>query len=162
MKKFILIGLLLVFLNGCDFNAYKPYLNKSQDTVYQGNTYHDKGAYLLVGLTRYEMTTDDVIDTSLLGIQDLIYTIEYEGVIYSITRRVMIIEALQFNVWLKPGIDTISLGGTWIDAGIESDQDFTYEVMGEVNTNEMGIYTIEYMITYENQTFVLIRYVNVV
>jgi hypothetical protein len=162
MKKIFLIVLLLIVLNGCDLNTYKTYLNKSQDTIYQGDTYIDKGAYLLVGFTRYEMTTEDSIDSTILGVQDLQYFIEYDGKTYSIRRRVMVVKSNNINVFLKPGIDTISVGSQWTDAGIESENTIAYEVKGIVDINTIGTYVIEYIVTYEDETFSLIRYVNVV
>lgn len=162
MKKILLTLGFLIFLVGCDASTIKPYLNPSMDTITEGDTYIDQGAYVLVGFTRYMMSTQDQIDSSLLGLQSIEYTLTYEDIMYNITRYVMVIESTSISVNIRAGIDTIEVGDTWTDAGLDTDLDITYEVIGEVDTTQVGTYVIEYIITYQDQLYKRIRYVSVV
>lgn len=162
MKKLILTVLLLFILVGCDASGIKPYLNPGQDTVLLNETWEDKGAYLLVGFNRIEMTTLDRVDTSQLGTHTITYRITYNEKTFMIKRKVQVIVSQDFDVTLAPGIDTIGINETWMDAGIVSKEEVSYEVIGNVDSSKEGVYRIEYHVTYQNQLKVLVRYVNVI
>ena len=89
------------------------------------------------------------------------YQIEHEGVIYQVKRYIQVIPKEIPLVELNQGIETIQVGEIWVDAGISSDTQIDYTVVGSVDTSQVGTYKIEYIVTYLGHTFIKVRYVNV-
>ena len=77
MKKILFILSVLFILVGCDTSSIKAYLNPSMDTITLGDSYIDQGAYVLVGFTRYTMSTEDQIKSNQLGLQSITYRYTY-------------------------------------------------------------------------------------
>jgi len=65
---------------------------------------------------------------------------------------------------LLPGLDTIFVGDTWTDGGVElGDQTLYYTVIEAIDTDTAGRYIVEYDITYADEVvYTLKRIVNVV
>lgn len=162
MKKLIGLFLLIFILVGCDISTIKPYLNPGKDTVIINQSWIDEGAYLLVGFNRMPMTTLDNVDTTKLGTHTIVYNITYEDQTYVIRRLVQVIASSDFSVDLALGIDTIRIDDTWIDAGLISSFEIEYSIIGSVDPSKEGTYRIEYHVTYQNNTKILIRYVTVI
>lgn len=161
MKKILFISIILLTLFACESSNNKAFLNKGSDTVYQGSLWVDKGAYVLSGLLRIEMDTKDTISTTQLGTYVVLYELMYENVLYTIKRHVQVVMDDRIEVYLNEGIDTISVGDTWIDAGLESSYDISYVVLGFVDTSKVGVYRMEYVISYLGNQWIKVRYVNV-
>ena len=141
-----------------------PYmsLNEGLDTVYIGNTYRDPGATIKIGNDHYEMLPTHQVDTTQLGKQVLTYTYTYNDRLYSISRHIMIIEYDLFSMSLNAGIDTISIGERWTDAGVTTTHDVEVEVISSVNRLRTGTYEVIYRVTYMDDIYELTRYVTVV
>lgn len=141
-----------------------PYmsLNEGLDTVYIGNNYVDPGATIRIGNDHYEMLPTHQVDTTQLGKQVLTYTYTYNDRLYSISRHIMIIEYDQFSMSLNAGIDTISIGERWTDAGVTTTHDVEVEVISSVNRLRTGTYEVIYRVTYMDDIYELTRYVTVV
>jgi hypothetical protein len=159
--SYIIVGLMISGL----FFIYQitPYMNLNEglDTIYFGEVYNDPGATLRVGNDYYEMTPNDEIDVTQIGKQTILYTYTFEGKLYSISRHVMVIEHEQFFLKLNPGIDTISIGDAWVDAGVTTSHDVNVEVISTLNRLRAGTYEIRYQVTYLDELYHIIRYVTV-
>lgn len=191
MKKLIVL-LLLVFMVGCNpaTTTDNPttnvtteetsalittiisgditlYLNNGIDTVEVNSTWEDAGAYIMINDVRYEMTTEMNVDISKVDIYQIIYTYDFEEETYSIVRYVAVLDQTQPVLSLNPGIDTITVGGTWLDAGVEASDNSGEAVVvtttGTVDTTTIGSYEIIYEATDSSgNSSVITRYVNVV
>lgn len=162
MKKIIFLFTLVLLITGCDTASLKPTLNKGYDTVFQNEVWIDEGAHLLVGFRKIPMQAMNTISTQTLGTFIVSYEVTYENVLYKVKRYVQVITKPGIDVELKPGIDTISVGETWIDEGLESVLAIDYIVLGSVDASKVGTYKIEYIITYLGNQYSIIRYVSVV
>lgn len=169
--KYITIFILLLLV-GCEspINEATPVtleLYPSNDTIEVNEEFQDSGAKVIVNGTEYYIASKDIVDTTMLGLQELTYTYTYQGFEYSITRYVIVADQIPPKVELLAGIDTIKKGSIWEDAGVVITDNYedsvSLIVTGEVNTNIVGTYPITYTAMDEagNET-VVIRYVAVV
>ena len=73
------------------------------------------------------------------------------------------VEEIEFIV--NAGQDTVEINASWEDEGAVlyvDDNIYNATASGTVNTAMIGLYTIEYLYTYDEEDFFGIRYVNVV
>lgn len=161
MKKMIFFVIFLFVISSCEASGINPTLNKGMDTVYQDEVWMDEGANLVIGFRKIPMQAMNTISTHTLGTFIVTYQIEHEGVSYQVKRYIQVIPKEIPQIELNQGIDTIQVGGIWIDAGISSDVQINFTVVGSVDTSQVGTYKIEYIVTYLGNTFIKVRYVNV-
>jgi hypothetical protein len=195
MKKIILL-VFLVFLVGCNKTTEAPttlapttipptteittnlitssisdeiylYLVPGIDTIDINQTWIDAGAYFVVNDDEFQMITSSVVNSSEVDVYSVVYSYEYEEKTYTIKRLVAVVDQTPPVLSLNPGIDTVTVGGTWLNAGIgvveNSGEDVTIVVIGRVDTNTVGTYEITYQVTdSSDNTSTIIRYVNVV
>lgn len=195
MKKIILL-VLLVFLVGCNKTTEAPttlapttiapttetttdlvtsiisdeiylYLVPGVDTIGIFEDWIDMGAYFVINDVEYEMTTLDLVNNHQISINQITYTYEYENQIYEIIRYVAVIDQTSPVIALNPGIDTITVGSTWLDAGVNVSDNYSEEVeiniTGYVDINTPGVYEITYeAIDSSLNTSTITRYVNVI
>jgi len=143
-------------------------LNPGVDTVEINTEYIDPGATSKAyGFIVKNEVILDTVDTSTLGSYEIVYSVDYRNVTKTITRIVTVIDETPPVGNLNPGLDTIEIGETWVDASIQatdnSNMEVSVEINGTVNTNIEGDYIITYLLTDTsgNQTEV-IRYVFVI
>ena len=141
MKKIIFLGFVL-FLVGCNKTTETPttiapttevttdlvtssisdeiylYLVPGIDTVEINSTWVDMKAYFVINDVEYEMTTTSTVDSHERGVNEIIYTYEYEDMVYQITRFVAVLDQTPPVLSLNPGVDTITIGSNWVDTGI--------------------------------------------
>jgi hypothetical protein len=172
MKKmlfFLTIGFLLL-LSACtepSINHLNLSLNPGIDTIEIGQSHIDTGAKASYGL---RLLTVEVIENDVnvnqLGVYEIIYQTTYSGLTKTITRYVTVIDETPPVISLNPGIDTIFIDETWIDAGVETSDasggGITITTEGEV-LNIEGEYIITYYATDESgNTAQIKRYVSVI
>jgi len=171
MKKLllILIALILVTLSACNKDDISKVMiiNEGIDTVEINTTWEDTGAYLLVGEEKITASETGEVDITILGLYEINYYVDYEGIQYLTTRYVIVTDQTLPVIELNIGLDTITKGDIWNDAGAlatdNSLEELTITVTGTVDTSTVGTYEIEY--TTEDSsgnTVSLIRYVTVV
>ena len=71
----------------------------------------------------------------------------------------------EIYLYLVPGIDTIDIFETWIDAGayfVVNDDEFQMSTSSVVDSSETDVYTVVYSYEYEEETYTIIRLVAVV
>ncbi len=145
-------------------NIFKPssvVLLSGIDTIFVGGTWTNGGVSVLDSQLSY--TVVESVDEATAGRYVVAYNIMYnQEQVYKITRIVNVIE-LEANVviTLNPGITTIIVGDTYVDAGATTDFG-TIEVIGEVNTAIAGVYEITYRVQINGWMFEKTRYVYVV
>lgn len=173
MKK-ILLGLILISisvgLGGCSFvsdlfsddeiadvpqtedKAIEYRIHPSDDTISLGSQWEDKGVTFTVGSVSETLYSNDDIDPFTIGIQKISYIFEYDNEVYEVVRKVYVIDDYLPEMELNKGIDTILVGDTWNDAGINVNSEIVsrddIKTEGTVNINQIGTYTIQYI--YEN------------
>ena len=176
MKKIILMIILVftVTLSGCDLvepPEDKPLIDfilvDGQDTVEINSEWNDAGSTFVVGTLSFDGTSSGSVDTTTLGLYTIDYSFEYEGLSYSKTRYVIVVDSTKPNIVLNEGIDTVIVGEVWEDAGAlvtdNSLEELTITVTGTVDTSIAGEYEITY--TAEDSSGNIAtktRYVNVV
>ncbi len=173
MNKILLvltIFLMLFFLSGCmtaEETDVVIYLNSGIDTVEINSQYIDSGATSKAfGLIVDNEVIYNDVDITELGSYLITYQVEYKNVTKTISRVVNVVDETFPTGTLNPGVDTIKVGSTWIDASVSTEDNsgdpVTIEIIGNVNTNIEGEYIITYLIedTSGNQN-TLVRYVSV-
>jgi hypothetical protein len=172
MKRWLTISLLMLFLFnllGCIDPAVilEAELNPGIDTLELHSEFVDAGAEAMYGKQVISVPViSNNVDTSQLGTYEIVYTLNYQFQTVTITRIVTIIDETPPVILLNPGIDTITLGQVWLDAGaVSSDNSLevlTITVLGSVNINLAGDYTITYRATDSSgNTTEMIRIVSV-
>jgi len=168
MKK-LLIFALLVLLTACGPKTKDVILdlNPGLDTVEINATWEDAGVLLVQEEYRHTYYSDDVVDTSVLGIVEVVYTIFYNETTYEVTRYVTIADQTAPIPTLQNGIDTISVNGTWMDAGClvtdNSGESLICTTTDTVDTSTLGTYYITYHATDSSgNTGTIVRVVTVI
>jgi|LGVE01.1.fsa_nt_gb hypothetical protein len=176
MKKYIVVIMLIftVTLSGCDIlNPPEDTpevifaLHDGQDTVEINTEWIDAGAVLSVDTLSHDVTTDEIVDTTVIGLYMVEYTYEYLEISYSLTRYVNVVDQINPVITLNLGIDTITLDNTWTDAGAtvidNSGEVLTLTVSGTVDTTTTGTYEIIYSATDSSGNVAsIVRYINVI
>ncbi|PKK95400.1 MAG: hypothetical protein CVV60_01485 [Tenericutes bacterium HGW-Tenericutes-5] len=104
--------------------------------------------------------SDDLFDYVFLNWDQNLNNINSDLIVKPIYKKILFFEMAVLN----PGIDTIHLNEEWIDTGISlGDNRLSFVVNSPVNTSEIGIYTVEYDVIYEEEVVeTVIRMVNVI
>jgi hypothetical protein len=142
-------------------------LNAGQDTVEINDEWTDAGAVFVINDEEYVMSTTDSVDTSSIDVYTITYEYEYNDIVYSMTRIVVVLDQVAPEIELNLGVDTIVVGNEWVDAGVtiidNSKEDITPTIEGQVDINTPGTYEITYTATDSsgNDTSIT-RYVTVI
>ncbi len=153
-KKLMILFTMLPFvllINGCILSSSSFEIVSALDTVEIYSEYIDHGAiYTNVGL-KETVYSQDVVDTSVLGLYEMNYEYIFEEETFSTIRYVIVVDQNAPNIELNLGLDTITVGNTWIDQGVavvdNSLEEIIAVVSGSVNTQIVGTYEIEYTAT---------------
>lgn len=172
MKKFILVIMffLLLSMTGCtdpsvDYISFE--LKPGIDTVELQEDYIDPGATAYYGFKKLEViTVINEVDTSRVGVYDIVYQVTYKDLTQTWVRKVTVVDETPPTITLNPGIDTILIGDTWVDAGVtvsdQSQLDVTVTITGQV-VPAVGRYEITYQATdYYGNTSDCVRIVYVI
>lgn len=131
----------LIGLNTIDVEVFDSYLDAGYTTYFDDPTYY--------------VTTSNNINTDVLGIYEVSYTL-YDGfdqIITTVTRTVNVIDGISPSISLTGESEiTLSVFDTYLEAGaITSDNYDTltldYVVVGSVETSTIGTYTLTYSTT---------------
>jgi hypothetical protein len=167
MKKYLLIFIVMIMLalTGCN-KEYDFVMFEGQDTVEINTLWEDAGAALDMKTYWKEADTNGNVDTSVLGLYEIIYTLTYDEVEYTATRYITVVDQISPEITLNPGIDSLSINDTWIDAGAivtdNLEEELTIIVNGIVDTTTAGIYEIVYSSEDSSgNTVTITRYVTV-
>ena len=157
MKKLLLVLLISFLLMSCapqeDINITERFHPvASADTLELGTQWIDTGATMTVdGITIIGEVITNNINTTELGLYKVTYEVDYKGITYETERYVIIVDQTPPDVYLNPGIDTITRYATWVDESIvaidNSGDTVTVTVEGTVNTSFTGTYEIIYTAT---------------
>ncbi|PKK91574.1 MAG: hypothetical protein CVV62_00930, partial [Tenericutes bacterium HGW-Tenericutes-7] len=128
------------------------YLNPGVDTITLNSEYEDPGVTAKVfGLKRSTEVLENTVNTNEIGTYYITYSFEYKEFYFELTRIVVVIDETPPVIELNPGIDTIKVGQTWIDAGVSvddnSENNTTVAVSGNVDIATKGSYIITYTVT---------------
>lgn len=156
MKKTLILIVLLVWMTGCNASdSFEIELVPGKDIVEIGNEHVDEGCHLVTGDSRLPMDViKNTVDTSRIGEYEIVYRLVEQGEHHVCKRIVKVIEEGPIRASLNPGIDTITVGGEHVDAGIDvSKDDVTITVTSTLDSNTPGTYFIAYRIidTDENE-----------
>ena len=153
MRKFITIALLILLttLSACNptKNSERIFMvDEGQDTVEINTTWEDAGAWLEYGNMIVDVDTSGTVDTSVLGLYEIEYTLIHEEISYSEVRYVIVVDQTPPVITLNLGIDTVKLGESWTDAGAtvidNSGEQLSIVVSGTVDTSIIGTYEVNY------------------
>ncbi len=173
MKKLsmLMIVFLLITLSSCisiTSDSLTINLNPGVDTVEVGQTFTDAGVTASYGYRILTPTiTENTVDTTRVGTYHIVYEITYLDFVKTVIRMVTVIDHTPPVLSLIAGVDTIVIGSTWSDAGVNmsdnSSDSVDLTIIGEVNVNVAGEYTITYHAEDSSgNTAEIVRYVNVV
>ena len=134
-----------------------------QDTIAQHSPWHDAGVRVEGEEINTIIYTSDFVDTQLIGLVRVTYQYTHEGETFTIDRYIMVTDPSPLSIELLPGVDTISLGETWQDAGVNVAPGIEVSIQGTVNIHRVGTYEIVYTITNSaGQSFSVKRIVTVI
>lgn len=157
MKKHLLSMMLLMLfiLSSCikpQEDKLSISLNPGVDTIEVNSHYLDPGAKASYGFV--ELTASvyiNTLDITQLGTYEIIYKVTYKTIEKEVKRIITVVDETPPIMTLNPGVDTILLGGNWIDAFVSvsdnSEQEVEIATLGEVDTQTAGIYIIIYVAT---------------
>lgn len=154
MKRFLCVAS-LIFLSflllGCNDPTVKleVVLNPGIDTIEVNTEFVDAGAKATYGRQTPAVPVEsNNVDPSKVGTYEIVYTISYQFQTVTIRRIVTVVDETPPSLILNPGVDTIRVGQSWVDAGaLGSDnslESVTITVLGSVDTSVVGDYTITY------------------
>ena len=149
MRKLMILGLIVLLLSGCTPKAIIT-LDEGTDTVEVYDIYQIRGCTVTIGGNDYRMTVaNNPVDNEIVGEYIIEYEKEVNGRTYSCQRVVFIVDHTRPELTINPGIDTISIGEEWIDAGVTATDNYDLEVTvsvdaSELNILEEGIYAVYY------------------
>ena len=149
MKKMWILIPLLVLLSGCGLFGDKAYteLQPGVDVIEINTEFIDGGCLLYDGDRSFVMSAENEVDVTMLSDQIITYSYTLKDHVYRCYRGVKIIDQTPPSISLLPGIDTIVVNGSHVDAGIQySDNDSVVSVTqtSTVDTTTVGTYTITY------------------
>lgn len=169
----LLMIMILVFISGCDGEGegsslnIEKYISEGIDTVEVNSQWEDAGAYILVnGESMITAQRINDVFVSVIGLHPITYVAYYEGVSFVIIRYVMVVDQTPPVIILTPGIDTITFGTDWIDAGCTAtdnyDETIACDVVAYSALTAVGEYTITYSVTDSSGNITTaLRYVNI-
>ena len=167
---FAMLFLMILILTSCtvpDENSLFMTLNPGIDTVGIHESFTDAGAKAQYGFKNLNVEViENTVDTSTIGTYYIVYHAIYLDYENSITRYVTVVDDVAPVVSLNPGVDTIFIGSSWTDAGVEaidnSMDPVEIEVTGTVNTTVEGEYQLVYKVfDSSGNVTTIMRYVNV-
>ena len=155
MKKFSLVFVLLILLlslSACktiDASDVTIALKQGIDTVEINSEFVDAGALSKAyGFNVQNEVIYNDVDITTIGTYTIVYKVDYKNVTKTIERIVSVTDETAPVGVLRPGIDTVKVDSTWIDASVtatdNSMEDVIVTVSGTVNTNISGEYIIIY------------------
>jgi hypothetical protein len=157
MKKTIFSAMTLIvllMLGACDAvpATLEIGLNPGIDTVDVNTVFEDAGAWAAYGDRDIDvMVVFDDVDITSLGTYTIVYEASYGDRTVEATRIITVVDALQPEISLNPGIDTVVVGQPWTDAGVtvtdNSGLEISITVTGEVDIMTPGTYTVTYTAT---------------
>jgi len=153
-KKLMILFTMLPFIliiNGCTEIIPSFEIATGQDTIEINSEYTDLGAVFKDGAFTETIFSQDTLDTSVLGLNELSYEYAYEEQNYSVTRYVIVVDQLAPDIQLNPGVDTVIVGSNWVDQGVtvtdNSLEQIAPVITGIVNTQVAGAYEVIYTAT---------------
>ena len=171
MKKLISLFIFLisiVLITACGSSEpVEVTLNPGSDTIELDDVWVDAGVTLVQGETELTFYSNTNVNESELGTTIVSYSFTYEGEEYSVERHVHVTDQTNPVLTLNIGLDTVTVGSDWVDAGCEvvdnSDEELTCTTSDTVDTTTTGTYIITYQATDSSgNTGMIKRYVYVV
>jgi hypothetical protein len=158
MKRFITLSLLILIgiLSGCtQQNTAEPSiyirLIDGVDTVELGSEWSDPGAEFIVLDKTYNTYASGSVNTGQLGVYKIVYSNSVNDQLYEAVRYVSVVDQTPPTGSINPGLDTITLGEIWVNAGISvsdnSGGSVHVEIIESINLNMSGVYHVEYILT---------------
>jgi hypothetical protein len=173
MRKQLMLSFLMIFILGLssctvpDENSLYMTLNPGIDTIGIDKPFTDAGAKAQYGFKNVDVEViENTVDITTIGTYRIVYHSIYLDYEKTIIRYVTVVDDISPVATLNPGVDTIFVGTTWIDAGIQTSDNsadpVTIGVLGIVNNMVAGEYTIIYEATDQSGNVTTVtRYVNV-
>lgn len=154
MKKISLMisFFLMIVLVGCTDDVEVTFdLNPGVDTIEIHTSWTDAGVDASLKGLELAYQTSGEVDTDTLGTYVITYSTEYKDETYTQVRYVFVVDQTKPVITLNPGIDTITLGSDWVDAGAtvtdNSGETLTLTVLDNVYVYATGIYHVTYTAT---------------
>jgi hypothetical protein len=126
--------------------VYSYHLNPGVDTIIRGETWEDAGLMIRINGEDTIIYSEDEIDYMSEESQRITYSLSFGDIMIEAFRYVSVIDRDEISITINPGVDTIYVGDTWVDAGAVVETDHTILVDGAVNNQIPGLYTITYYI----------------
>lgn len=154
IKALLILLIFMILLNGCttlsiDYLVFE--LNPGIDTIEINDRHVDQGAKASYGFKTVDVIViSNNVDTTHIGEYEIIYQATYKELVQTLVRKVNVVDQTPPVLSLNPGIDTIHVGETWIDAGVQAYDNSLgethIEIIGSV-LNALGKYEIIYQAT---------------
>lgn len=154
MKKLTIVVILLltIILSSCGRSKTIEFvINEGVDTIELGAVWIDEGASLAVDDESFTASSSGTVDEDTLGFYLITYSYTFDETEYIAVRYVIVADQTKPVLTLNSGIDSITVDGTWIDAGAivtdNSGEVLTVVVSGTVEEDTAGSYIITYTAT---------------
>lgn len=151
MRKYVLVlTLLLVFtLASCrKKNPLVASINPSLDTVEVGTAWSDPGC---TSSTDECIVYQENVDTSEIGVYEVTYVATKGEEEKYLKRIVTVVDSTKPHIVLNPGIDTIQLNDSWVDAGCSATDNYDGDISCTISTNLINTAVVgEYAVVYQS------------
>jgi len=147
-RKITVLAILfiVVLLAGCKPKTFTATLNKSLDTVEVGSTWVDAGCE--TDGTDCVTIKEDV-DTTTIGVYEVFYQATKKDATMYLKRVVTVVDTIKPVITLQPGVDTIQLHETWVNAGCTATDNYDDSVTCSEQSSTLNTAVVgEYIITY--------------
>jgi len=136
-------------------------LHPGIDTLYLNESWLDSGLWLSDESLYYVVS--GTYDTSIIGQYEIIYYIYHdEEIVLTLSRVLNVIsKPVLVEITINESVTTIVKGNDYIEDGATSNYGMV-DIIGSVNTDEVGLYIITYRIEYEDKVYEKSKYVYVI
>ncbi len=131
------------------------------DTISINQPWFDQGI-TLVDNSLYYLVSESV-DITKIGTYEVVYNIYHEDELVLIIKRMVhvIPEKINVQITVNKSVTTIVIGQNYIESGADSNYG-SVEIIGNVNTQVVGVYAITYRVEYNGKIYEKDKYVYVI
>lgn len=108
------------------------------------------------------------VNTEIIGTYTITYSVtDQSGNSTEVERTINVVDVQAPTGFILEGVDTVIIGEDWIDSGVDALDNYSDELdvqlLGYINTNEVGIYQLQYIVSdSSNNQLTLSRVITVV
>lgn len=176
MKKIIVLLFFVLLLTGCT-PTIEYVLEAGTDTIEVFEDHDLKGCSVNINSQEHQMDViENTVDNQEIGEYIVEYEVEVDEELYTCQRVVFVVDQTKPVLTLLPGVDTVRVNESWMDAGVEVTDNYDQDVMvltiyneddfaatSSISFRNVGTFEVHYVATDDSGNEATItRYVHVI